>query len=170
MLFSMMEEAFLRDSKTLKRVAAVLKEKSHILQDADKVELMRLEHVICDTLRAIERILEPKSSSMEISRVLNDPECAATPLGSFIPKNPRPGFKRTFFYSPEAPYARARDKSGSFRIAPPAPTQDRVFAKRSVHSASKDSQIQRSVSINFLLQNLALIENLRNLQRLGQGP
>ncbi|CUS23521.1 LAQU0S10e02344g1_1 [Lachancea quebecensis] len=166
-----MEEAFLQDCKTLRRVAAVLKEKSHRLQDAEKVELARLEHVICDNLRAIERILEPKSSSMEISRVLNDPECTVTPLVSFIPKYPRPGFKRTFFYSPEAPYTRMRDKSGSFRIAPPAPMQDRVFAKRSVHSSvSKDPQIQHSVSINFLLQNLALIENLRNLQRLGQGP
>ena len=129
----MNEEDLVRDSLELRRLGGLLRGKGPELTSAEMEELKRLESTVRDALQEMEDILQPKATSMKIASVLNEPDTLQTATSKR--HDSKPAFKRTFFYSSESPYPQMRDKSGTFRIAPPAPTRHQARSKGRVNAS-----------------------------------
>ncbi|GCE97780.1 hypothetical protein ZYGM_000565 [Zygosaccharomyces mellis] len=89
----------------------------------------------------------------EYESLLNDKSRSTTTTG----RVGKPSFSRSSFYHKEQPW----DKSHSFRLAPPPVTN--------ATSRIKTSQKLQQLDARFLLSNLPLLQNLKNLQHLNNS-
>ncbi|QLG71999.1 hypothetical protein HG535_0C03520 [Zygotorulaspora mrakii] len=110
----------------------------------DKVVLVKLQKQISSTIEKINDILQPRVT-MKVSALLNKSD------------NPKPKFSRKRFYSRASPYNNKMDKSNSFRIIPPLTSKTELLSS---------SRRKHTVASQLLLNNIQLLENLSNLERL----
>ncbi|SCU82212.1 LANO_0B05490g1_1 [Lachancea nothofagi CBS 11611] len=159
-------EGIERNLQDLARIAHLLKERRPELDIHQSQELEKFSGLVSEAVRSMERILVPNQVQSDTANLnAHEPTSnSAKAAGDKKAAIKSRRFKRTYFYSLDSPYAHMRDKSGSFRIAPPIP--DHRDVQRPQQSKEK-CQSPQQIHANYLIQNLAVLDNLRNLNRLA---
>lgn len=150
-----MSISFEEAAQKLASLIPLCNEKIDELSQENKNKLLKLQTTIGESIQSIENILCPGKSKnvMRVSEMLNEDPTVRRPYKKF---------RRTDFYSTNSPYRNMKDKSGSFRVVPPIPSRNEFFTKNAQRRKEEDAA-------QFLLQNLPLLENLRNLKHLNNG-